>query len=97
MPRRIQLKTDWQQVLSTWMREPVDKTLELSGRHQRATDYLCAALGKNIKTQSVSDYEANQLPLPTPGPNGEHSVTLKDGPVLVYHPVSAHRNTRLAH
>ncbi len=93
-------ETDWLHLLRAWMHDPVDKALSIRDHESRARRYLSVALSgdaiaagrdENIKSADITASIADRLPMPVPGRNYERAVGPEDGPILVYHPVSAQK------
>ncbi len=96
------IDTDWWQVLTAWMHDPVDKALSIKDHESRARTYLTAALGNDvpssrytepIKRADIDASIADRLPMPTSGEYGERVVSPVGGAIKIYHPVSAERHT----
>ncbi len=94
------IETDWLYLLQVWMHDPVDKALLISRHESRAHGYQSAALGDptlahvrddSIKSADINASIADRLPMPSPGENYERAVGPEDGPIQIYHPVSAQK------
>ena len=93
------IETDWVRLLQAWMHDPVDKALSIPDHGSRARRHLSIALGesvaagqnKSIGSADINASIADRLPMPSPGPYLERAVGPQDGPIQVYHPVSAQK------
>ncbi|MCY4674689.1 MAG: type III-B CRISPR-associated protein Cas10/Cmr2 [Bacteroidetes bacterium] len=91
-------ETDWRRVLQAWMHDPVDKALSIRGHTERAKFFLSAALDgeqnvfdleRSSKSADIIASTAERLPMPKAGRYGERAVGISDGPLQIFHPVSA--------
>ncbi len=89
---------DWHRVLQAWMHDPVDKALSIPGHQSRAGRYLSVAFNGDQKdvnpdaSSKLADIVASQadrIPMPSAGLNGERAVNPVDGLMQIFHPVSA--------
>jgi len=94
-------ETDWELILRAWMHDPVDKALSIQNHESRAGHYLSVALNdesfsinqfKSVKSADINASTADRLPMPKAGVKGERAVGPKDGPIKVYHPISAQKH-----
>ena len=95
------IKTDWRQVLQAWMHDPVDKALSVFDHQSRAARYLSAALGEatysrrmeeRVKPADIIAAKAERIPMPTAG-GGARAVSVENGSLQVFHPLSAASHT----
>lgn len=91
-------RIDWLRVLKAWMHDPVDKPLSIRDHQRRAKFYLSAALNgkQNVsglesssKFADITASQADRIPMPSAGMNGERAVNPIDGLLQIFHPVSA--------
>ncbi len=89
---------DWHRVLQAWMHDPVDKALSIPGHQSRAGRYLSVAFNggqKDVnpegssKSADIVASQADRIPMPSAGLNGERAVNPVDGLMQIFHPVSA--------
>jgi len=98
------VETNWELLLKAWMHDPVDKALSIQNHESRARRYLSVVLNNesgaigrddSIKSADINASIADRLPMPNAGPNATRAVGPEDGPIQVYHPVSAQKHELL--
>ena len=91
----------WWRVLQAWMHDPIDKALSIRDHQERAKLYLSAASNGGLstfdsesssKSADISASVAERIPMPNAGLNGERAVGTSDGPLQIFHPVSAQQD-----
>lgn len=89
---------DWDQLLLTYLHDPIDKALDIRGHEARAARYASRALGREVSREEIKSESsladqlaarAERLPMPTAGNRGERAVGPDQGRLIVRHPVSA--------
>lgn len=92
---------DWERLLLVFMRDPVDKALDIEGHESRAARYASVALDRQVdrnEMESTGALEARlsaiaeRPPMPTAGPDGERIVAPVDGRLQIRHPVSGEKD-----